>query len=176
MATITQEFQSAPMGRRVLGPSIASFSILFAVLAVNVVVAFGGLSRNAARDKLLAALAPLVGLPVMVPMFLIERSRVSRFRIDENCLVLGSKRFPLQGVVSVDRDPECMRRARKVIANAGLGALRGTFRSKRMGKFYAFMSGTENAVVVRWPDRVVAVSPADTEFFILSVRSAAGLR
>ena len=38
------------------------------------------------------------------------------------------------------------------------------------------MTGTEYAVIVRWPDKVVAVSPADTEFFIFSAQKAAGLR
>ncbi|HEY5079215.1 MAG TPA: PH domain-containing protein, partial [Opitutaceae bacterium] len=57
-----------------------------------------------------------------------------------------------------------------------LASIQGTFKSKKLGKFYAFLTGTENAVVIRWPDKSVAVSPADTEFFIYMVRSGAGLR
>jgi hypothetical protein len=38
------------------------------------------------------------------------------------------------------------------------------------------MTDSDHAVVLRWPDKVVAVSPADTEFFIYSARAAAGLR
>lgn len=177
MATITQEFASAPMGKRVIGPTVMTFSVLLVVLLFNIVFSIAGLSRNTKpTDRVAVAVAPLVGLLVTLPLFLYERSKVARFRIDENCLVLGTKRFPLQGVVEVRRDPEVMRWSIKLFANGGLGSLRGSFRSKRIGKFYAFMTGTENAVVLRWPDKTIAVSPADPEFFMLSVRSAAGLR
>jgi len=57
-----------------------------------------------------------------------------------------------------------------------VGSIRGSFRSKRLGKFYAFVTDTEKAVVLRWPDKAVAVSPMDTEFFIHMARSAGGLR
>jgi hypothetical protein len=163
MATVTQEFQSAPMGKRVLIPTVISFAAVVLVLLVNPLIAF-------------KAVSPFVALGVVLPMFLFERSKVSRFRIDENCLVLGKKRFPLQGAVEVRRDPDAMKWAIKLFANGGLGSLRGSFRSRRLGKFYAFMTGTENAVVVRWPDKTVVVSPADPEFFIYSARSAAGIR
>ena len=103
------------------------------------------------------------------------RATTARFSIEDNVLVFAKKRYPLQGVVSVDRDPEILRGAVRLMGNGGLGAIRGRFWSKRIGKFEAFMTGTENAVVVRWPDRVVAVSPSDTEFFISCVRSAAKL-
>ena len=69
-----------------------------------------------------------------------------------------------------------MRWAIRIRGNGGLGAIRGRYWSKRLGKFDAFLTGSENAVVLRWPDKVVAVSPADTEFFIYSARAAAGLK
>jgi hypothetical protein len=76
----------------------------------------------------------------------------------------------------VTRDREVLHRARKIWGNGGLGAIRGRFKSKRIGKFDAFLTDTDHAVVLRWPDKTVAVSPADPEFFILIARSAAGLR
>ena len=65
--------------------------------------------------------------------------------------------------------------ALKVRGNGGLGSIRGRFWSKRMGKFDAFLTGTENAVVLTWPASKVTVSPADPEFFIHIVRKAAEL-
>jgi PH (Pleckstrin Homology) domain-containing protein len=176
MATVNQVFQSAPMGRRVIASAILAFAIPFAAVAACALVAAKQMPRRApVAAKAAATLAPLAALLVVAPIYLFERSKVSQFRIEMNCLVLGSKRFPLEGLVEVRRDPEIMRRAIKTFGNGGLGAIRGRFRSKRIGKFYAFMTGTENAVVLRWPDKVVAVSPADPEFFIYSARSAAGI-
>lgn len=174
MATVNQEFPSAPMGGRVVVFSAA-------LLLVITFAAFWISFRYARADmKTLigtsVAGGPLIALAMMVPMFLYERSKVARFEIRDNCLVLGGKSYPLQGLVEVARDPEIMRRAMKVIGNGGLGAIRGRYWSKRIGTFHAFLSSTENAVVLRWPERVVAVSPADTEFFITCAKSAAGLR
>lgn len=176
MATVTQEFESAPMGKRVLYPTIMAFGVISVGFLFNIGLASLGLANKPPMDRVIVALTPLLGFAIILPIFLFERSKVARFRIDDNCLVLGLKRFPLEGATSVERDPEVMCWAIKIIANGGLGSLRGSFRSKRMGKFYAFLTGTENAVVIKWPDKTVAVSPMDTEFFILSAKSAAGLR
>jgi hypothetical protein len=175
MASISQEFDSAPMGKRVLYPTVATFCVLSVGLLFNIALASLGMANKAPMDRVIVALAPLAGFAITLPIYFLERSKVARFRIDENCLVLGRKRFPLEGATSIERDPKVMCWAAKLVANGGLGSLRGSFRSKRLGKFYAFMTGTENAVVIKWPDRTVAVSPLDTEFFILSAKSAAGL-
>jgi hypothetical protein len=177
MATVNQVFPSAPMGRRVIAPLILVSAIMFAAVAVNSLLVVRKMPANtpfAARTAV--SLAPLVALPILFAVFAFERSRTSHFRIEENCLVLGRKRFPLEGLVAAGRDPDIMRWAVKKCGNGGLGSIRGRFWSKRVGSFYAFLTGTENAVVLRWPDKVVAVSPADTEFFIYSARSAAGLK
>lgn len=177
MAIVNQVFPSAPMGRRVIAPMVGVAAVLFAGIAFNaLVVARHMPGRASLAEKGVVSLAPIVGLLITVPIFLYERSVTSQFSIEENCLVLGRKRFPLEGLVEASRDPNILRWAVKRHANGGLGAIRGRFWSKRVGSFYAFLTGTENAVVLRWPDKVVAVSPADPDFFIYSARSAAGLK
>jgi hypothetical protein len=181
MATVNQSFQSAPMGRRIVATTILSLAVIFVMFVANLAIAARMLPmHSAAKAGGIVALAPpavlLVVMLVGISAFFFERSRVSQFRIEENCLVLGRKRFPLGGLAGVARDDAVLHRAIKVWGNGGLGSVRGSFRSKRLGKFYAFMTDAEKAVVLRWPDKVVAVSPVDPEFFIFTVRSAAGLR
>jgi hypothetical protein len=160
-----------------MAPMIIGAAAILVAVAVNALVVVKQLPHAASPvAKMEVSLAPLVGLLIIVPIFLYERSLTSQFQIETNCLVLGRKRFPLEGVVEIRRDPDIMRWAVKTLGNGGLGAIRGRFWSKRVGKFYAFLTGTENAVVLRWPDRVVAVSPADPEFFMYSARLAAGLK
>jgi len=192
MATVNQVFQSAPMGRRVVFGIAFAFGMLLIVFGINLY--FVGLkfdshisrfwigiaadSRAAAGARLfqvLAPLLPLLPLLLVVPSLLIERSRVSQFSIQQNILVIGRKRYPLEGLVEVGKDPQVLTGARKRWGNGGLGAIRGKYRSKRLGNFETFLTYTEHAVVLRWPDKVVAVSPADPEFFIYSARAAAGL-
>jgi hypothetical protein len=177
MATVNQVFQSAPMGRRLIYAMAFSVVALLVVFGVNFYVAEFRLSPHVAPGaKLMQIVAPLIGFLFLIPSFLFERSRMSRFRIEDNVLVLGRKRYSMPGLVEVGRDPDVLRRAIKLFGNGGLGSIRGKFRSKRLGVFYAFLTDTQTAVVLKWPDKTVAVSPADPEFFIYSARQAAGLR
>jgi hypothetical protein len=112
----------------------------------------------------------------MVPTFLYERSRVAMFTIKDDCLLLGGKSYPLRGAVEIARDPDILKWAMKLYGNGGLGAVRGKFWSKRVGTFQASLTDADYAVVLRWPDRVIAVSPADPEYFITCAKSAAGIR
>jgi hypothetical protein len=193
MAKVTQEFQSAPMGKRVIIQMIVGIGAMAFAFTVGILVAFQGQVRHHREKEWLATfIAPVAAIVVALPTFFAERVRVAAFRIDENVLVLGKQQYPLAGVVSVDRDPEVLRGARRCLADGipgfrimGIGkrnvagkmaSIQGTFKSKKLGQFYAFLTGTENAVVVRWSDRTVTVSPADPEFFIYMIRSGAGLR
>jgi hypothetical protein len=122
------------------------------------------------------ALGPLIPIAFFLASYLRERSMGSQISIEDNTLVLRKKRFALEGLTAAVRDPEVLRGARKRVGNSGLGSIRGKFTSKRLGKFEAFLTDPASAVVLTWPDKVVAVSPSDPEFFVYSARSAAGLR
>jgi hypothetical protein len=177
MAKINQEFHSAPLGRRNV---IMLFIVLVLVITGASVGFYVSLTKMPAgvppSTLLVASLAPFLGLVVLVLVFIFQRSLIARFRIEEDCLVLGKKRYPLGGLVGVDRDPLILRWAVRLGGNGGLGAIRGRYWSKRVGKFYVFMTDAEKAVVLRWPDKTVVVSPMDPDFFIYSVRSASGLK
>jgi hypothetical protein len=194
MATVNQEFQSAPAGRRVVAQMFFGFGAMLVAFVFAVGIAYHRQRGHPlfSTEWILSLFFPFLGILLALPAFLRERARIAQFRIEENVLVLGKERFPLEGLVEVARDPQVLRRARRAFAGqAVIRRLRapgtsngqgkfcsiiGTFKSERLGKFYAFLSGTENAVVLRWPDKAVAVSPADAEFFIYMARSAAGLR
>ncbi len=165
------------MGGRVVR-TVASLITVFvaAVLVITWMIARRGAAGMTAPIGITAVFAPLLALLFMVPTFLYERSRVARFRIADNCLEFGGKSYPLQGVIAVARDPEVMSWAFKLVGNGGLGAIRGRYWSKRIGAFQAFLTDPGYAVVLRWPDRVVAVSPSDPEYFITCAKSAAGIR
>jgi hypothetical protein len=177
MATVNQDFPSAPMGRRVILTTGLAFG---ATLAVPFVSIFGSaLSHHRfvlTSDRILQNLGAFIPMILMIPSFLYARTRTSQFSIEDNVLVVRKKRYPLQGLVSAVRDRDVMRKARRRMGNSGLGSINGKFRSKRLGNFVASITDPEYAVVLTWPDSVVVVSPADPEFFIYSARSAAGLR
>jgi hypothetical protein len=177
MRPVNQEFQSAPAGWRIVGTVVFIFASIFAAIGIDIAFAFNALhAHSSPKDRAALVLAPLVGLLIVLPVFFFQRSRVARFRIEENCLVVGRKRYPLEGLADAARDPKIMSWAFKIAGNDGLGAIRGRYWSKRVGKFEAFLTDPEKAVVLRWPGRTVAVSPEDPEFFIMCAKSAAGLK
>jgi len=188
MATVNQEFQSGPIGTRVIWQMIAAFAALLIGVVVSTTIAFRSTARHSSQtDRVVTALAPFVGVLIAIPAYYSERATVEKFRIEENVLVLGKRRFPMAGMVEAIRDPDVLRGARRIAVwegmklvslrgRKGFASIQGFFKSKRVGKFYAFLTGTEKAVVLRWPDKAVVVSPSDPDFFIYMARSAAGLR
>ena len=177
MESVSQGFESAPPGRRLVATATFVMAIVLVAIVAEVFIAFRVMpAKSPHLDRVVVTLAPLSVLLIGLPVFFVQRAQVARFRIEDSCLVLGRKRYPLAGLADISRDPEILRWAVRTRGNGGLGAIRGRYWSKRVGKFEAFMTDPEKAVVLRWPDRVVAVSPADQEFFILCAKSAAGLR
>jgi hypothetical protein len=176
MATITQDFPSAPLGRHVY---LATLCAVIAAMIGMTASLFAALQTPHPRHKPVLPyffLFPIAVPLVLVPISLYQRNAVRTIRIEDNQLIWGKKRHPLEGLIQIERDPRIMRWALRCGGNSGLGAIRGRFRSKRVGKFEAFLTDPEKAIVLRWPDKTLAVSPLDPEFFIYSVRSAAGLK
>jgi hypothetical protein len=100
---------------------------------------------------------------------------VRRYRLREDEIVIErvwlTARLPLAGLLAVESDRDALRGARKIMGNDGLGAYAGRFRSQKLGKFRAYVSDPDCAVVLRWPDRCLVVSPSQTGEFIDAVRA-----
>jgi Bacterial PH domain len=176
MATVNQAFQSAPMGRRVILTSVVALGAGFLGFAANLVAVLVKAHHAPTRARMIEALGLLVPVVIFGISYMWERAKGAQISIEDNTLVLRKKRYPLEGLKDAIRDPDVLKGARRRFGNSGLGMIRGKYVSKRLGKFDAFLTDPGSAVVLTWPDRVVAVSPSDPEFFVYSARSAAGLR
>ncbi len=106
-------------------------------------------------------------------------ARIERYRVvDEELrieLPFRTVRFSLAGLQGATPDREALRGARKIVGNDGLGAISGRFRSKRLGRFHAYVTDAEHAVVLRWPGRCLVISPQHPSLFVETVRKRAGL-
>jgi hypothetical protein len=100
---------------------------------------------------------------------------VRRYRLREDEIVVErawlTTRLPLTGLATVEADRDALRGARKIMGNDGLGAYAGRFRSQKLGNFRAYVSDPGCAVVLRWPDRCLVVSPAQPGEFTDAVRA-----
>ena len=84
-------------------------------------------------------------------------------------------RLDLRDLEDVHADPDAMRFAFRTFGIGGPFAFVGRYRSGRVGGFTAYATDRARAVVLRWPDRTVVVTPDDPETFVAAVEAAAGL-
>ena len=166
---------NAPVGTRLRVVTILTFGLLAVIALVNVTIAFWK-GPDARVFWTLIATAPL-GFVIVLPIAWFSRITGYRLEGDElHILRVGRiNRFPLRELQAAESDPHAMKRARKLWGNDGLGAITGSFRSPTLGKLSAFLTDLDRSVVLRWPDRVVVISPDRTEEFVAEIRARAGL-
>jgi hypothetical protein len=167
------EFAPAPAGTRVRLMTLLS---IVSVVIVTMVVAV--LMSQERRPPPWPAFVAIGIAPVSIAAAWFT-ARIQCYRMAgaelQIKLPLRTARFPLEGLQSATPDREALRGAHKIIGNDGLGAISGRFRSKRLGRFHAYATDREHAVVLRWPDRCLVISPDQRSFFVETVRQRAGL-
>lgn len=165
---------AAPTGTRIKVVTWLSVGLVAGFVIFNI-----ALSRHLpAKSFWPVVLAPMTGLLILTPVWLFARIKAYRLAIGELVVVRIKRvnRFALAGLESVEHDPQAMKGAWKTIGNDGLGAITGSFRSKRLGKFEGLLTDATRAVVLRWPDRTLVVSPERPGDFVSEVRARARLR
>jgi hypothetical protein len=166
---------AAPVGRRVRVISTLVLAIIPLAMIINVTLWVWQRLPTAAFWPML--LAPLVGLLVLVPVAL--WSQVLGYRLTADELVIRRRwrdnRIALDGLQGVAVDPGAMAWSMKLLGNDGLGAITGRFRNRRLGTYRAFVTDRDRAVVLRWPDRCLVVSPDRSDEFAAELRRRAGL-
>jgi len=108
-----------------------------------------------------APLVLLVGsLVFMVRGYVLTETRIEVRRLG------WSTRLPFAG----------LRGSLRLFGNGGLFAISGWFWNRRIGRFHAYATDPERAVLLRYRDgNQVVVTPHDVQHFIVRVRRLAGL-
>jgi hypothetical protein len=72
-------------------------------------------------------------------------------------------RVDLTGLQSVEVDPEAMHNAHMTFGGGSFGSFFRSFQNDRLGHFLAFATDRDRAVVLRFVEHTVVVTPADPE-------------
>ena len=116
---------------------------------------------------------------LLVGGIVVAVSWIQGYRLDHGALVverLGRPLvWPLAGLVAVEGDRAALRHALRICGNDGVGAISGRFWSRRLGRFRAYVTDADNAVVLRWPHLTLVVSPDRPATFVAAVRRQADL-
>ncbi len=167
------EFAPASIGARVRIITLLSFVAVVIVGTVVVVLTLQERRPPPWPVWVASGIAPVIVAAIWFTARIhCYRLAAAELRIE---LPFRTVRFPLEGLKEVTPDRHAFHGARKIVGNDGLGAISGRFRSKHLGAFRAYLTDPEHAVVLRWPDRCVVISPDQHAWFIETVRKRAGL-
>jgi hypothetical protein len=164
-----REFAPAPLGGRV---RITTWLTVVLVVVIHAAIVSGLLLE---RHQPPWPVWPILLVAPALVGAIWYGALVHRYRLLGDELLVErawqTKRFPLAGLIAAESDCEALRGAWKLWGNDGLGAYAGRFRSKKLGNFRAYVSDPNCAVLLRWPDRCLVVSPAQPGEFTDAVRA-----
>lgn len=155
------------------GTSVKLLTVLS--LAVTGFAGYVLLGVSQARPALAySVLALLVALILACGLFAI-RGYELRGRTLVIRRVVSDKPISLSGLRSVAEDAVATRRSIRLLGKGGLFGFTGLFWSRSLGRYRAFVTDPAKAVVLKYEDRVIVVSPDPPSDFVAAVREACRL-
>jgi Bacterial PH domain len=157
---------AAPWGVQLKRASVFSVAVLGVVFCAGLFSLGAEASWFASSVLLMLPIAVLAGaLPFVVRGYVL---------LDDALVVerLGWRtRLPLAGLESVGGDVEAMRGSIRLLGNGGLFSFTGEFWNRRLGRYRALATDPERAVVLRYPNRTIVITPHDPQHFIMRART-----
>jgi len=83
--------------------------------------------------------------------------------------LLWTTRLPLSGLQSAEVLPDAMRGSLRLFGNGGMFSITGLYRNRALGNYRAFVTDLTRTVVLRFPKRIVVVSPENPEQFVAEI-------
>jgi hypothetical protein len=116
----------------------------------------------------------LIGLPPLLAGAAFA-GRVRGYVLTEEAITVRrgfwNTRLPLAGLRSVTGDVDAMRGSIRVLANGGVFSFTGRYWNRKLGWYCAFATDPGRAVVLRYADRTVVITPHDPQHFIMRART-----
>jgi len=105
-----------------------------------------------------------VAILVISALFMIRSYEVRNSILHVQRLLWATK-LDLSELESAETDPEAMKGSIRTFGNGGLFCFAGKFRNRKLGPYRVFASDPKLAVILRFPGKVVVVTPeSPTEF------------
>jgi hypothetical protein len=137
-----------------------------------------GLGSSAAlRARGMSMIPPWTGwLLVAVPLltFVVSAAFMVRgYVLTDTSLIIKrlgwESRLDLSRLNSATVDPDAFRRSLRLFGNGGFFSFTGWFRNKKLGIYRAYATDTRNAVVLRFSDKTVVITPGDPQKFAAEI-------
>jgi hypothetical protein len=161
---------SAPWSHSLRVLTTAAVALLLALMLIGLLVG----PRQSWVWRMAMVGVPLVvlvgSLLFMVRGYVLTESQIEVQRLGWSTVL------PFAGLAAVSGEPQGLRGSLRLFGNGGLFGISGWFWNRRIGRFRAYATDPERAVLLRYRDgRKVLVTPHDVQHFIVRVRNLAGL-
>jgi len=161
---------SAPWSRSLRVLTTAAVALLLALVLIGLL---------AGPRQLWVWRLAMVGVPLVVLvgslLFMVRGYVLTESQIEVERLGWSTV-LPFAGLAAVSGEPQGLQGSLRLFGNGGLFGISGWFWNRRIGRFRAYATDPERAVLLRYRDgRKVLVTPHDVQHFIVRVRNLAGL-
>ncbi len=113
-------------------------------------------------------------LVVIVSLFMVRGYELAQDALYVQRLFWKTK-IDLSSLNSVAIDPEATSGSIRTAGNGGFFAFTGMFRNKKLGSYRAYITDRKKAVVLRFVNRVIVISPGDPQDFERQIKQYRGL-
>ncbi len=165
---MTEQFKAAPWGTRV---RVISVVVTVLLLGIIPTIIFSIPVLVSLMQWLILGLMAFI--LAVTALFLVRG-----YALADKVLIVQRTfwvtRIKLDGLKSAVADPQALQGAWKTVGNDGVFAIHGWFRSKRLGKFRAFVTDPSRAVVLDLGLEKVVLSPAEPDSFVNADNRCAG--
>ena len=155
----------APWGHTVRATTLLAVGVLALVMLAAI---FPPMPRP------LLAVVLLIGLPPLI-LAVAFAYAVRGYTLTEDAIVvqrwMRNIRLPLAGLRTVTGDVDAMRGSLRVFGNGGVFSFTGRYWNRRLGWYRAFATDSGRAVVLRYADRTIVITPHDPQHFIMRART-----
>lgn len=152
--------------------AISLIAITFVVSALLLGVVLIGLLTGPRDDY--AWIVAMVIIPLVILLTSVFFS-IRGYAITDNTLYvqrLGWKtKIDLHNLIAVDVDPQAMQSSFRKWGNGGLFSFSGKFYNRRLGHYEAYATDPQKAVVLKFRDRTIIITPDRPERFVAQIRA-----
>ncbi len=111
---------------------------------------------------------------LVAALFAISGYRLTATKLIVQRLIWTSE-LSLETLQAVEIDPAAMQRSLRIFGNGGLFCFAGRFWNKQLGRYRAYATDPKRAVVLKFVDQVVVVTPDEPAQFAAQLQNNTGI-
>ena len=151
------------------GTSLKIMSLIGAIILIGIPASSVILTQSGKTPQLVLSIIPLTIL-VGTLLFTIRGYELTNKILYVRRLLWRNK-IELDNLKSVEMQPNAMSGSIRTFGNGGLFSFSGMFKNSTLGPYRAFVTDPKNSIVLRFPNRIIVVTPDQQQEFVAVVKS-----